>query len=427
MKRVLVITYYWPPAGGPGVQRWLKFVKYFRDFDIEPVVYIPENPHYPLIDSSFVSDISEDIEVLSFPIKEPYRWAKFISKKKTASISSGIITKKNPSFLEKLMLFIRGNCFIPDARIGWVKPSVDFLRDYLSNQNIDTIITTGPPHSVHLIGAHLKEQLKIKWVADFRDPWTSIHYHSKLRLTKYSQQKHKKLEKKVLCEANAVVVTSQTTKREFELIAKTPIEVITNGYDISDDIESNLDKHFSIVHIGSLLGDRNRVVLWKVLSEMASENSDFRSDLQLKFAGAVSKEVLDNLSYYGLNKNIKVEGYVSHREALQLQHNAQVLLLIEMDRKETRAIIPGKLFEYMAAKRPILALGPKESDIIEIIRETNSGLFFSYDDHSELKNHVLKLYAAFKNNELSVTSSGIFAYCRKELTSKMAQLIYKLN
>src|SRR5690554_6997871 len=173
MKKVLIITYYWPPAGGPGVQRWLKFVKYFREFGVEPIVYVPENPNYPLVDDSFVSDIPSDIEIIKFLIKEPYGLAKLFSKKKTKQISSGIISSKKTSIIEKLMLYVRGNYFIPDARIGWVKPSVKFLSDYISKNSIDAIITTGPPHSLHLIGLELKRQINLKWIADFRDPWRS--------------------------------------------------------------------------------------------------------------------------------------------------------------------------------------------------------------------------------------------------------------
>ncbi|HBC04727.1 MAG TPA: glycosyl transferase family 1, partial [Aequorivita sp.] len=170
MKRALIITYYWPPAGGPGVQRWLKFVKYFREFGVEPIVYAPKNPNYPLVDENFSSEIPSDIEIIKQSIKEPYRFAKLFSKKKTKQISSGIISKKEISAMEKLMLYIRGNFFIPDARVGWVKPSVSFLSKYISENPVDVVITTGPPHSLHLIGMQLQKDLNVKWISDFRDP-----------------------------------------------------------------------------------------------------------------------------------------------------------------------------------------------------------------------------------------------------------------
>lgn len=426
-SRALIITYYWPPAGGPGVQRWLKFVKYFREFDVEPVVYVPENPHYPITDTSFKSDTPSDITVIKYPIREPYRIAGFFSKKKTKSLSSGIISKKDPSFLERILLYIRGNYFIPDARVGWVKPSISYLKEYLSSNPVDVIITTGPPHSLHLIGLSLKKQLNINWIADFRDPWTTIHYYQSLRLTRSSQLKHKKLESEILKNADAIVVTSPTTKKEFERITEKDITVITNGYDINEAVISTLDDKFSCAHIGSLLSDRNPKILWKVLSEISEEIPSFKSDLKLVFAGVVSDEVISVISSYGLGDNVKLMGYVSHDDAIQLQYNAQLLLLVEIDRIETRAIIPAKLFEYLKAKRPILALGPKGSDISGLISETESGSFYTYQEESELKKQIIAYYTKYKEGKLSVSTSKIDAYSRKELTAKMAKLVSQFS
>jgi hypothetical protein len=348
------------------------------------------------------------------------------SKKKTQRISSGIITKKKPSLLEKVLLYIRGNYFIPDARIGWVDPSVQFLKSYLVDNPVDVIITTGPPHSLHLIGLKLKEIVNKPWIADFRDPWTTIHYHKSLRLTAASERKHKQLEAAVLRSADRIVVTSPSTKKEFEVITDIPITIITNGYGETKHIEQNLDKGFSIAHIGSFLSERNPVVLWKVLSEIASNNEFFKKDLRLKFAGAVSEDVIASINGFQLKDNLEVIGYVSHDEAIQLQHNAQLLLLVEMNKPETRSIIPGKLFEYLAARRPIIAMGPKGSDMQAIISETNSGHFFGYQDSELLKNQILSYYSVYKENRLLLGASDIQQYSRKELTRKMAQLLCEL-
>ncbi len=423
MKRALVITYYWPPAGGPGVQRWLKFVTYFKEFGIEPIVFIPDNPHYPLKDDSIISEIPEGIKIIRFPIKEPYGFAKVFSKKKTNRVSSGIITNKKQSALEKFLLWVRGNFFIPDARIGWVKPSVSFLEDYFSKNKIDVIITSGPPHSLHLIGKSLKKKIGIKWLADFRDPWTTIHYHKSLRLNKRSQKKHLELESEVLTNADLVVVTSANTKKEFQKITNTPIEVITNGYDVTKKIIPNLDSQFTLVHIGSLLSNRNPEILWRVLSEIKNENVDFSENLLIKLVGAVSEDVLKSIEDFGLATNFKAYGYISHQEAIQQQHNSQVLLLIEMDTPETKAIIPGKLFEYMAANRPILALGPKGSDIYEILKETNSGTYFNYTDKESLKIQIQEYYQDYSKTQLIVSSKNIEQFSRRELTKKMSDLI----
>lgn len=426
MKRVLIITYYWPPSGGPGVQRWLQFVKYFKEFGIEPVVYVPENPHYPILDSSFSSEVPVDIEVLKHKIIEPYRFAGLLSKRKTKQISSGIITSKKSSFIEKLLLFIRGNFFIPDARVGWVKPSVQFLQNYISKNPVEVIITSGPPHSLHLIGMQLKEALNLKWIADFRDPWTTIHYHKSLRLIAGSEKKHRQLESKVLNEANIVIVTSPTTKKEFELITTRPVKVITNGFAQSEIKKPTLDSSFSIAHIGSLLSDRNPNIFWKILSEIIVEIPSFKKDLMIKFAGVISDEVIESLMKYGLSENYSIIGYVLHSEALQLQKSAQVLLLVEIDSRETRSIIPGKLFEYLAARRPIIGLGPIGSDFEGIIKETKSGKFFNYDQKEELKKYILDLYNQYKSAGINISSEGIEKYSRRELTRQMVGHINNL-
>ena len=206
--KVLIITYYWPPAGGPGVQRWLKFVKYLPEYGVKPIVYCPENPDYPLLDESLLAEVHSDVSVLKHKIFEPYKLASIFSKKKTKTIASGLINTKKQGIVEKLLLFIRGNFFIPDARKFWVGPSVRFLRKYIEQHQIETIITTGPPHSVHLIGKRLKRHVNVKWIADFRDPWTSIGYHKKLKLTTRAHNVHKKMERKVLQSADRLIVTS---------------------------------------------------------------------------------------------------------------------------------------------------------------------------------------------------------------------------
>lgn len=427
MKRALVITYYWPPAGGPGVQRWLKFVTYFKEFGIEPVVFIPDNPHYPLQDKSIVSEIPEGIEIIRFPIKEPYGFAKVFSKKKTNQVSSGIITNKNQSVLEKLLLWIRGNFFIPDARIGWVKPAVGFLKEYLAKNDMDIVISSGPPHSLHLIGMALKEELGIKWVADFRDPWTTIHYHQSLRLNKRAQKKHLKLESKVLNNSDLVVVTSARTKKEFQKITSVPIEVISNGYDILEKIAPNLDPQFSIAHIGSLLTNRNPELLWEILSELKDKNKVFSKNLLIKLVGTVSEDVLKSLAVFGLTENYKTLGYVSHQEAIQIQHDAQVLLLVEIDSPETKSIIPGKLFEYVAANRPILAIGPEGSDVEAIIKETNTGVYFKYTDKEKLKQQLQLYYEDYLRANLNVNSKNIQKYSRSALTKSLSTILLNIK
>ncbi|HQW69034.1 MAG TPA: glycosyltransferase family 4 protein, partial [Flavobacterium sp.] len=413
----LIITYYWPPAGGPGVQRWLKFVKYLPDFNVQPIVYIPENPTYPIIDNGLQSEVSEKAIILKKKIFEPYGFASFLGKNKTKKISSGIIpNQKKQSFVEKTLLWVRGNIFIPDARFLWVKPSIKYLKKYIEENQIDTIVTSGPPHSLHLIGLQLKKELNVKWFADFRDPWTTIGYHKALKLSSSAEKKHKALEKEVLTTADTIIVTSKTTKTEFQAITSQPIEVITNGYDVEKVTKQPLDEKFTLAHIGSFLSERNPRILWKALKELTKENPDFRRDFQLKLIGAVSQEVLDTITEFRLNDYVLNLGYVSHQEAVEHQRKSQVLLLIEINSNDTKSIIPGKLFEYMVSERPIIALGPEGSDFAEIITSTNTGVFFLYDELEQLKALLLKYYNLYKEQNLKVHAVGLQQYSRKSLT-----------
>ncbi|AIN74430.1 glycosyltransferase family 4 protein [Flavobacterium psychrophilum] len=424
MKKVLIITYYWPPAGGPGVQRWLKFVKYLPDYNIQPIVYIPENPTYPIIDEGLISEVSEQAIILKNKIIEPYQLASVFSKKSTKGISSGIIpNQKKQSFIQKLLLLVRGNLFIPDARILWVKPSVKYLEKYISENNIDTIITSGPPHSLHLIGLKLKQNLNVKWFADFRDPWTTIGYHSALKLSSYAEKKHKNLERKVLNTADTIIVTSKTTKTEFQAITTKPIEVITNGYDVENIPKQVLDEKFTLAHIGSFLSDRNPMILWESLSELVVENKKFRTHFQLKLIGKVSQEILDTIDGFNLNSYVNNLGYVSHKEAIEHQKKSQILLLIEIDSEDTKSIIPGKLFEYMVSERPIIGIGPKGSDFAEIITETNTGVFFTYNEKEKLKKQILSYFELYLTQKLTVSAVGLQQYSRKNLTEKLSKLI----
>ena len=409
------------------MQRWLKFVKYLPNFGVEPFVYIPENPTYPLLDENLLKEVSEKATIIKKPIFEPYGLASFLSKNKTNKISSGIISnKKKQSFIEKALLWIRGNMFIPDARIFWVKPSIKFLCNYIIENNIETIITTGPPHSVHLIGLGLKKQNNIKWIAEFRDPWTTIGYHKALKLSKKAAQKHKDLEKEVMNSCDQLIVTSSTTKSEFEQITSKPIEVITNGYDFEEVAKKSMDSKFTLAHIGSFLSERNPRILWKSLSELVHENKAFANDFQLKLIGAVSKEVLETIKEFRLENYVNYLGYVSHKEALQEQKSSQVLLLIEIDSEATNCIIPGKLFEYMVSKRPIIAIGPQKADFASIIKETNSGTFFTYDEKEALKSQIKIYYNQFKQNTLQVNAIGLEKYNRKELTEHLSKILKKI-
>lgn len=426
-KKVLIVLYYWPPAGGPGVQRWLKFVKYLPEFGIEPIVYAPENPNYPMIDESLLDEIPSSVRVIKHPIFEPYAVAKLFSKAKTETISSGIIQReKKQSSLEKMLLFIRGNFFVPDARKFWVKPSVKFLKDFIQKEGIETVVTTGPPHSLHLIGLQLKQALGVRWMADFRDPWTTIGYHQELKLTQKNEAKHLALEKQVLQEADTVIVTSFATQKEFSGKTNRPVITITNGFD--GEVESEkvkLDEKFTISHMGSLLSKRNPEILWKVLSDLCIEHADFKKAFQLQLIGKVSEEVLEDLKVYGLADNYNYLGYIKHSFINDYQKSSQVLLLVEIDSEITQGIIPGKLFEYLKSNRPILAIGPKNWDVGEILKTTHRDAFLLHKDYEGLKERILNYFNRYLSQQLEVENISISAYHRKELTSQLASVLNK--
>jgi glycosyltransferase involved in cell wall biosynthesis len=410
------------------VQRWLKFVKYLPEYGIEPVVYIPENPTYPLLDEGLLAEVSPDATIIKHKIIEPYAWASAFSKGSTKKISSGIIpNKKKQSALQKLMLWVRGNLFIPDARVLWVKPSIKYLSKYIRENGINTIITTGPPHSLHLIGLGLKKQLpELKWLADFRDPWTTIGYHKELKLSASAEKKHKALEREVLNTADTVLVTSPTTKTEFEALTPRPIAVITNGYDVEKVVKQPLDEKFTLAHIGSFLSERNPQILWEALTELIAENTDFKAAFELKLIGAVSVEVLDSIKAHDLNGYVNNLGYVSHEEAVIQQRKSQVLLLVEIDRDETKCIIPGKLFEYMVSERPIVAIGPDGADFAAIIKQTNTGVFVTYSQKEQLKKTLLDYFTQYQNGSLKSNAIGLQQFSRKSLTGQLAELIKSL-
>jgi len=419
-KKVLIITYYWPPAGGSGVQRWLKFVKYLRDFDIEPVIYTVDNPGYAINDKSLINEIPNSIETLRQPIFEPNSILNFFGTK-TNKESAGFLNP-NPNFIGKIIQYIRANYFIPDARKFWIKPSVKFLSNYLEKNPVDVIITTGPPHSLHLIGLHLKKKKDIKWISDFRDPWTEIDYFHKMPLNKKAKKKHHQLEREVLKNSDSVIVVGNTMRDQY-LKETDKVVTISNGFDTSDNKEvSHLDIFFSITHVGMMNADRNPSDLWKILKEICLENPDFKSDLKIRLIGKIAKEVSHDLNIFDSGIT-EVVDYVSYAEVKKYQLETQVLLLCINNVPSARGIITGKIFEYLQAKRPILAIGPEDGDAAEILKNTNSGSIFGFENKQKLKQHILELYKDYKKNQLIVDSENIEQYHRRELTRKLAHLV----
>ena len=422
-KKVLIITYYWPPSGGSGVQRWLKFSKYLRDFNIEPVIYTIDNPSYPIKDTSLESEIPLGLEVLKQPIFEPNSFLSIFGNNKKKE-SAGFLNP-NPTLLGRFFQYVRANYFIPDARKFWIKPSVKFLSNYLKNNEIDVVITTGPPHSIHIIGLALRDKFKIKWISDFRDPWTEIDYFQQLPLTKKANKKHHQLEQEVLEKSDMVIVVGETMKKKF-LKHNHNIEVLTNGFDsYENSLTIELDSNFSITHVGLMNADRNPTILWEVLYEISSENIDFKNNLRIKFIGKIDDTVIQDIQVFNTNNIVRIP-YLDHDEVRKYQASSQVLLLSINHVPSAKGIITGKIFEYLQAKRPILGIGPEDGDAAAILKKTNAGNIVGFNNKVELKAAVLKLYKDFKEEKLFVKSINIEQFHRKNITRQLAQVIKKV-
>ena len=431
MKKILIITYYWPPAGGPGVQRWLKFTKYLPFFGIKPHVYVPENPSYPYIDESLEKEISPETCVIKKKIWEPYMFIEFLSKKNKRFKGGDLPNKKNKTFIDIIIFFIRGNFLIPDARKFWVKPSIQYLTEYIQKESIDTIITTGPPHSLHLIGLGLKQiHNNLKWIADFRDPWTNISYHKNLYLTYFAKQQHTFLEKKVLKTADLVLSTSFTDGEYFQKNGTNNIEIITNGFDDEDfkkigTTNKSTNLKFSIVHVGTLNYLQNPKNLWKSIQELITENKNFEEDILIKMIGKTNTDIENTITEYGITKYYQNTGYVTHSQALLEMNQADVLFLVNFSTEDSHGIIPGKIFEYLMTGNPILSIGPAKADIEKILENTGGGKHFDFHQKKEIKNYILTLYNNFKAG-IKIPTKNIEQYSRKKLTEKLAQKIHHM-
>ena len=428
MIRVLIITYYWPPSGGSGVQRWVKFTKYLPSQGIIPVIYTPDNPDITSIDRTLEDDIPQEAEIIKRHITEFYwlyrllRGRKAKDKKEVNPINGG---KK--SFLQKLMLFIRGNMFIPDPRITWMCPSVRFLKRYLKKNPVDVIISTGPPQSMHLIAMKVAKATSTPWVADFRDPWTKIFYFKHLPLLSFAKKKHDKLEKTVIDSADAVVTVSPSIRREFQEMTSTPVHLITNGYD-AEDFEQIVepDGFFNITHTGLLVKDGNPQLLWQILAEKCRKDEEFAKYLRIRLTGNIDKEVLASIKASGLEDKMINLGYQKHLVAIREQKNASMLILPLREEPEKKGILPGKLFEYLASRRPVLCIGLAEGDIAKVLDETHSGRAYEWDDKS-MAEYIDLCWLNFKNGNYGNQEADIYKYSRKALTAVMASLLKSIS
>ena len=437
MKRVLIISYYWPPTGGSGVQRWVNFAKYLPAEGWQPVIYTPENPEQLAVDTSLESEIPAEAEIIKTHITEPYElYKKFLRRSghSKEAVEVNPVNAQNKSFAQKAAMWVRGNFFLPDPRCMWIKPSVKYLKKYLEEHPVDLIVSTGPPQSMHLIGRRLALETGIPWIADFRDPWTKIFYFKHLSMTAWTRSWHEKMERKVLDDASAVVAVSPLVQKEFRYMTKTPVELITNGFDECDfaaerceEAEGGKDKDFLITHTGLFAAAGNPTVLWDVLAEKCRKEDPFRKRLKIRLIGKTDEQIISYLKSVGLEENLEDMGYQPHSVAVEQQRTASLLILPLRKEPEYKAVLPGKLFEYMASMRPILGIGQPDGAMGMIIGQTGTGAVIDWEDESTISAYVDRCWERHKLGALTAGDADISRYTRRNLTHRMAELFDRIT
>ncbi len=426
MKKVLIITYYWPPAGGSGVQRWVKFAKYLRDFGWEPVIFTVESTDYPIIDNSIGLDLPDGIEVIKSKIVEPYQLYNFFSgKKKGQKIDANFLSEgKKLNWKDKIAVWIRGNIFIPDAKFLWIGPSVRYLLNYLKENHINAVISTGPPHSCHLIAQKFCKKTNIPWIVDYRDPWTQIDYFDELMLTSWAKKRHIKLEKKVLDDCSHIITVGNSMADDIRKQTDTKVTVITNGYDEADRniniINPRSDK-FVLSYLGVMNVSRDPEVLWQTLKKLKLTQNEIYNKIEINLIGQIEEYSQKNIVKYGLEEKVKLLGYLAHKDAIVYQNSSDALLLVINKTKNNKTILTGKIFEYIASGKPIICIGPKNGDAAAILSSLDNTYIIDYQNTEEMEKAIISLI----NNRLTtpIFSNNVEQYSRKTLTSKLADVL----
>lgn len=424
-KKVLIVTYYWPPSGGSGVQRWLKFVKYLPEFGVTPFVFTPENPSFDLKDESLLHNVPPEAEVLHFPIWEPYHLFKKMTGEKSVTVAVHTAFQEQ-SFTKRLGVWLRGNLFIPDPRRFWVRPSVAFLSDFIAEKKIRTIITTGPPHSMHLIGLRLKKKNpQLRWIADFRDPWSEWGLLDTLRVGSVARWFHRRLERKVLQTANVVTTITPFYVRQFKRLGGRRVELFTNGYDEDDfrEFKRRPTNKFMIRHIGVVLDKVNTVPFMEAVAVAGERDTGFKRDVQINFTGDVNGTFQAYVNEHPfLGTCTTFSRPVPHREVFRLYENSSLLVMILAGLKDLEGYMPGKLFEYMATGVPVLGVGPEAGDAADLMKQSGIGAMVEPSDREKMTTLLLTHYRCWKNNETLPTSAAL-AYSRRYITQQLADIL----
>ena len=429
-SNILFFSYYWPPSGGAGVQRGLKFVKHLPEFGITPTVITVDEKKgaYPVFDNSLAADIPTEVKVIRTNTSEPFEFYKKITGKKDIPYG-GFANQNNQSFSQKVFNFLRGNLFIPDARVGWNRFAVKAGKELLQTKSFAAIITTSPPHSTQLIGLQLKKQFpEVKWIADLRDPWTDIYYYKELNHTALAKRIDAQYEKNVIETADAILVTSADTKRllvaKSATIDSTKIHVIPNGYDEEDfKYQSQPPKDlFCITYTGTISEIYNIDIFLKALAEISRRYPEI--PFRLRFVGKISESVRHQVDQAGISAITEVIPFVPHSESIQYLLSATMLLMGIPDVENNFCILPGKLFEYLASNKPIICIGPIHSDADHIIDECGAGRVFHYAAFNLMVDYLDQMARNWKiNPNLDLPMVNYHRYSRRALTGRLAEII----
>ena len=423
MKKVLIITYYWPPSGGAGVQRWLKFAKYLPEFGWQPVILTvdPSYASYPQRDESLAGEIDPNCLVYTTKSFELYNLYKLISGKKEVPYG-GFANESKEGLLQKISKFLRGNFLLPDPRKGWNRYALKKASALIREFNIDTVVTTSPPHSTQLIGLKLKKKFNIKWIADLRDPWTDIYYYNQFKHTALARKIDLQFERKVVENADLLVTVSEDVKRIFASKSSLPVAaktvVIPNGYDEDDFLNKKVPAETKkVITYTGTISEAYPVDCF--LEALVSLEENLKSQILIRFVGKVPPSVVQKFRDTGLE--IDLVGYVDHPKSIEYLFRSHLLLLVIPEVKNNHGILTGKFFEYLASRKPVLAIGPTQGDLAKIMKQTNCGQLFDYRDKEGMRGF---LAASLKNSVSELPpDERAGQYSRKALTEKIAQLL----
>jgi len=436
LKKVLIITYYWPPAGGPGVQRVLKFAKYLPAFGWQPLVLTVQKGEYPARDETLAREIPTECQVFRSPSLEPNTiYKKFTGLPADQNIPVAVLAERQGNWKKRLAHAIRLNLFIPDAKIGWIPFGIKHGKRIISELKPDIIFSSSPPPTVHLIARRLARYSGLPWIADFRDPWTDIHYYENHDRLAIAKRLDHALESKVLRDADLISCISHL---DIELDFAPRIQGkqfvnIANGYDEEDfqELDPDLQKtnRFVLMHLGGVGPERNPQNLFRAVHTLHNESLINPQNFELVFIGNVENSVLASIRETGIEPYFHRVDYLPHHEALARTRQATVMLLLVTQSDKNLRILPGKTFEYMRTGKPILALGPKGGEVDRILTGSKTGTMLSYTDLQQVTSTLQRYFTEWQKNGKVARPPVIRIqdYSRRALTQKLATVMESLT